>query len=243
MADEVFRDPRLAGLYDALDPDRSDLEPYLALARDLRAHRVLDVGCGTGTFALLLAARGHDVVGVDPAAASVEVARSKAGAERVRWVDGDATAVDVTDRDLVTMTANVSQAIADPDDWATTLTACHRLLRDGGHLVFETRDPAARAWESWTAQATRATRHVVGIGAVTTWTDLLEVDGPLVTFAHCFGFASDGSVVRSVSTLRFRTLEEIEADLGQTGFTALDVRDAPDRPGLELVVLARKGER
>ena len=52
---------------------------------------VLDFGCGTGTFACLLIDRGVGVVGVDPAAASIEVARRKPGADRVRWYVGDAT--------------------------------------------------------------------------------------------------------------------------------------------------------
>lgn len=70
MADAAFAHPRLATLYDPLDPDRSDLDAYLRMAREFGARRVLDIGCGTGVFALLLADEGIDVVGVDPAGAS-----------------------------------------------------------------------------------------------------------------------------------------------------------------------------
>ena len=58
MADDGFEVPRLAQLYDPLDPDRSDLDVYAAIVDELGARSVLDVGCGTGTFACLLAARG-----------------------------------------------------------------------------------------------------------------------------------------------------------------------------------------
>ena len=61
----------MAAIYDALESDRSDLEVYAAIAEELGARRLLDVGCGTGTFCLLLAERGLAVTGVDPADGSL----------------------------------------------------------------------------------------------------------------------------------------------------------------------------
>ena len=37
MADSHFEVPRLAEIYDPLDPDRSDLDAYAALADEFRA--------------------------------------------------------------------------------------------------------------------------------------------------------------------------------------------------------------
>lgn len=79
MADEGFTHPRLAAIYDAVEPDRGDLDAYVRMVEEFGARRVLDIGCGTGVFALLLAGRGIEVVGVDPALASLDVARGSRG--------------------------------------------------------------------------------------------------------------------------------------------------------------------
>jgi SAM-dependent methyltransferase len=240
VPDAIFEHPRLVAIYDALDADRRDLDAYIALVEEFAARRVLDVGCGTGTFALLLAARGIDVTGVDPAAGSLAIARSKPGAERVRWIHGDARALPPMQVDLATMTGNVAQAIVDPQDWDATLGGVHAALRPGGRLVVETRDPARRAWEEWNRAASERTTHIAGVGAVRTWVDVTDVRGPLVTFRSTFVFASDGAVLTSDSTLRFREREEVEADLAASGYVVDGVRDAPDRPGLEFVFVARR---
>ena len=108
VPDAIFDDPRLARLYDPLDPGRSDLDAYMAMVREFGAHSVLDVGCGTGTFACLLAGQGLEVVGVDPALASLDVVRGKPGADAVRWIHGDATSLPPLDVDIAFMTGNVA---------------------------------------------------------------------------------------------------------------------------------------
>ncbi|MFF4492006.1 class I SAM-dependent methyltransferase [Streptomyces sp. NPDC001544] len=240
MADECFGHPRLAAIYDPLDPDRSDLDAYLEMAEEFGARHVLDIGCGTGVFALLLADRGIEAVGVDPASASIDVARAKPGSERVRWVRGDAADLPPLQVDLVTMTANVAQAIVDPGTWQKTLRGAYEALRPGGHLVFETRDPARRAWEEWTREISHRVTEVPGVGSVESWVQLVRKSLPLVTFRWTFVFAADGQVLTSDSTLRFREREEVERDLVTHGYEVEGIRDAPDRPGQEFVFVARR---
>jgi hypothetical protein len=66
-----------------------------------------------------------------------------------------------------------------------------------------------------------------------------DVRLPLVCFRYAYRFP-DGAVVESNSTLRFRGREELESSLTAKGFEVLDVREAPDRPGRELVFVARR---
>ena len=245
MPDAALDEPRLASIYDALDPDRADLDPYLAMLESFGARSVLDLGCGTGVFALMLAARGVEVIGVDPSGASLDVARSKPGADRVTWIHGDASAIPESVRvDAATMTANVAQVFLTDADWHAALAAIQGALRPGGHLIFESRDPDRRVWDEWTEDLTRSTTEVPGVGRVTDWVQVTEVseDGKLVTLESPNLFEADGTTIVARTTLRFRSRAEIETSLIASGFVVDDVRDAPDRPGRELVFIARRGE-
>ena len=240
MPDALFAHPRLAPVYDAFDGDRDDLHAYLRIAEDLRASHVLDVGCGSGCLALLLAQSGRSVTGVDPAQASLAVARSKPGAESVRWIHGDATSLPPIGADVAMMTGNVAQVFLTDDDWSATLRGIRAALRPGGHLVFETRRPSRRAWEEWAVDTGPHLRDVAGIGEVEQRRELTEVALPYVSFRHTYTFASDGSVFTSDSTLRFRSRAEVEESLTANEFDTLEVREAPDRPGREYVFVAQR---
>jgi SAM-dependent methyltransferase len=240
MPDAIFANPRLAGIYDGLDPDRRDLDAYAAMAAEFGASGVLDVGCGTGTLSCLLASRGLDVTGVDPAAASLAVARAKPGAEAVRWLHGDATMLPPLQVDLATMTGNVAQVFTTDEQWSATLRGVRAALRPGGRLVFETRDPARRAWLDWTREQSFTRKHIEGAGVVQSWHELTEVTGELVSFRSFTVFETDDTMLVSDSTLRFRDRAEIAGSLAADGYQLDEVRDAPDRPGLEFVFLARR---
>ena len=243
MPDAIFDDPRLAQVYDPLDPDRSDLDVYVDIALELGATSVLDIGCGTGTFACMLASRGIHVTAVDPAAASLEVARRKPDADNVNWLLGDATTLLALSVDVAFMTGNVSQVFLTDEDWSATLRGIRAALRPAGTLVFETRDPSRRAWEQWTPELTRVAIDIPGHGIVESWEEVSAVDGPFVTFRSMTVFQREDLALESVSTLRFRERSQIEDSLVRAGFESIQVRDAPDRPGREFVFLYTPGTR
>ena len=68
--DHGLRDPAVRRAWTTL------LLPLLPAASSL----ILDVGCGTGSLAVLLAAAGHEVCGVDSSGRMLEQARAKAAA-------------------------------------------------------------------------------------------------------------------------------------------------------------------
>jgi SAM-dependent methyltransferase len=240
VPDLLFEHPRLAQIYDALEPDRLDLDLYEGLVDEFGARIVLDIGCGTGTFACRLARRGLEVIAVDPARASLDVARAKPEAGRVRWLLGDASTLPALQVDLATMTGNVAQVFITDDEWASTLGAVRKALRAGGRFAFESRDPTKKAWLEWNRENTYRCVEIDGVGPVQTWTEVLNESGDLVKFRSTFKFERDGALLTSDSTLRFRSRDEIAMSLHAAGLAVEDVRDAPDRPGLEFVFIARK---
>ncbi|GAA3466063.1 class I SAM-dependent methyltransferase [Nonomuraea roseola] len=240
VPDAIFSHPRLAPVYDAFDGARDDLTAYLDIVEELGADHVLDVGCGTGSLAVMLAESGRTVVGVDPAEASLEIARSKDRTTGITWVHGDATTVQGLGADLALMTGNVAQVFLTDDDWTRTLQGIHAALRPHGHLVFETRRPERRAWEDWAADPAPTVLDVPGSGPVEQRLEVTDVSLPLISFRHTYRFLSDGAVVTSDSTLRFRGREEVESSLAAHGYRVLDVREAPDRPGREFVFVSER---
>jgi hypothetical protein len=64
-----------------------------------------------------------------------------------------------------------------------------------------------------------------------------EVALPLVTFEGSTAIGEE--IMRSTSSLRFRERNEVERDVSRYWFNVLEVRDAPDRPGREMVFLTQ----
>ncbi|WP_340381794.1 class I SAM-dependent methyltransferase [Streptomyces sp. SS7] len=98
-----------------------------------RACDVLDLGCGTGSLALLAAEQGHRVTGVDLSAPMIERARAKLAGRDAVFLLGDAAAPPVGDRRFDTVL--VRHVLWALPDTARALRHWRGLLRPGGRLV------------------------------------------------------------------------------------------------------------
>jgi SAM-dependent methyltransferase len=238
-----YADPRLAEVYDALNPPGAHTDFYLDLAGDVPL-RILDVGCGTGLLACELAVRGHDVTGADPAAAMLVVARRRPGGDVVRWIEADAAGLPASARfDLVIMTGHVFQIFTSDSDVRAALQAARDLLAPGGRIAFETRNPAAREWAEWNPRD--SWQHVDAAGvAADVYYDIRSVDGELVTYETCYRIA--GEDTRTIpETIRFIDQDQVAAFLADAGLTKViwygDWDRSPVSPASpELIAVARK---
>jgi ubiquinone/menaquinone biosynthesis C-methylase UbiE len=214
-----YREPRLARIYDPLNAvaDKHSRAFYLNLA-GTTPKRILDMGCGTGLLACELAMRGHKVTGVDPAVAMLDIAKSKLGAEKVRWINSDAAGFsDSSYFDLIVMAGHVFQVFLDDNEATAALTNLRAHLAEGGKLAFETRNPRRREWADWIPDKTTEQVDVIGVGRVQVYYNIASVDGELVTFETHFQFPTDDTIVTR-STLRFMEQMEVDQLMRRSGF-------------------------
>ena len=234
-------------IYDSVNAYEVDTQPrfYTELATELDATSIVDLGCGTGLITRALAARGHTVVGVEPSALMLDVARRGEHAGRVRWIHGDAGALGAPGADLAIMTGHVAQFFVTDASWRAALVALHESLRPGGRLAFETRNPDAREWEHWT-RAASVTVDDPQAGHIETWSELHRMHDGIASYAVHYAFAATGEELTSRCALRFRTLPELHASLTEAGFTIeraygdWDRRPAGPRSRELIVVAARR---
>lgn len=216
--DEHYVNPRLVALYDLENLRDADTDFYVNLATELNAHRLLDLGCGTGRLTREFAIDDREVIGVDPSPAMLDYARQQPNADRVRWIEGDATALPVLNADLLVMTGNVAQIFLEDVDWITTLSGIHRALRPGGYLAFESRNPVARGCEQWN-KADSYAKFETPYGMIESRVEVTQVVGDRVHFEGHNIFLATGEDIIVASELRFRSCEAITESLKNTGFT------------------------
>jgi SAM-dependent methyltransferase len=191
-----YATPPLAAHYDADYACRPDIPFYLALAQELQAQVVADIGAGTGLLCSRLVEQGHQAIGVEPQATMLSLAKSQPYASDITWIQG--TAADLEDEcaNLILMTGHVAQYFLDQSAWVDVLIQARRALLPGGHVAFEIRNAAVEEWRGWADEAPR------DIGWGTVRGEILQ-DGDLIT--HVDRWSVGDRNWATSETLRFPT--------------------------------------
>jgi len=172
----------LLPIYDPLvkllggDAARREFADQMSLAP---GHRVLDIGCGTGTQAVLIKEYhpGVAVVGLDPDPKALARARRKAGRAgvEVHFDRGFSDQLPYSDASFDRVCCTGVFSLIPPEEKVTTLREVHRVLRPGGSFylvdLFKTPrgsflwrlvKPGLR-FEVWNEDRTIAMMHQAGL--------------------------------------------------------------------------------
>ena len=175
-----FWDDAAASFDDEPDHGLRDAEVRAAWASRLRTwlpaapSDVLDLGCGTGSIALLLAEAGHRVTGVDLAPRMIELARAKLAAANLpaTFLVGDAA--EPSDRAVdVVLARHLVWTLPDPQ---AAVARWVSIVRPGGSLVMVEGRWSSPDGASYTADAPTLPWDG-GVAAA----DLADAVRPLVT--------------------------------------------------------------
>ena len=214
--DRLYDDPDLVQFYDLENGWGPDFDFCAGLAKDARS--VLDLGCGTGELAAKLA-ETCEVVGVDPAASMLEVARARPGGEKVTWIEGDARDLDLRRRfDLILLTGHAFQVFLTPEDQLAALRTMALHLNPRGRFLFDSRNPAAEEWREWVPGVSNWELTHPTLDEVEAWNDASHDPATgIVTYETHYRVVSTGQHFSATSQIRFTARDELENLISEAG--------------------------
>lgn len=190
---------------------------------DIAGLAIADIGCGSGTVTRKLAARGADVVGVEPNAAQVEKAEALGGGPRYLGAPAEATGLDSQSLDVVPFSRSLHHA----EDMDAALREACRILKPSGRIAVLEPDPDGPFTPVMAyvddetavyAQAQAALEAAVAAG-------LLE-RGPALRYATKYRVADVSAMLADLITVDSgRALAEADRGAFEAAFAAAHISD------------------
>ncbi|HTE19694.1 MAG TPA: class I SAM-dependent methyltransferase [Armatimonadota bacterium] len=208
-----------------------DLMPFLTEALELpHGARVLDLGCGRGSFGVRLAQWGYQVTAIDDSAPMLEIARETAAQRGVEIALRQADLRSLPERSVFDGALILDfGTFSDPDN-AAMMRAVAAALKPGGRVVFGTCNPYY-----WSREPRTEHRSMEGTDVIRRY----QFDFPTGTLASRIRFIRPDGERKDLPEARYRayTLPELRGLTGATALADLHIHGQdesgiprPDRP-------------
>lgn len=246
-----FNNQLIVNTYNLHNPITEYKDFFLDFANSVGAEVIVDVGCGTGLLTCALAEQGFKLIGVEPAQPMLEIAQQN-NCLKVDWVHG--LAKDLVDyrADMVIMTGHVAQFHLTNQDWSEALDGIYRTLKIGGYLIFESRNPSVRFWETGKAevdwQSSKDKPNIINdevYGEIRSWFEFISFTENRLEYNLHYDFVKENKTFISHDILRYRSYQELSESLLQKRFKVENVYGFWDKRSVtadspELIFVAKK---
>jgi SAM-dependent methyltransferase len=152
----IYDNPHIAELYDQLETHTHDIELIRRLIAGEGPLKILEPFCGTGRILIPLAVEGHQLTGMDQAAAMLGRARMKASGlpaevqERVTLFAADVVNSDwPRGYELVILGGNCLYELAAPEEQARVMANAAASLKKGGWIYVDNDHMEGELEPSW----------------------------------------------------------------------------------------------
>ena len=230
-----------ADIYDAVYREKNYEQEIEAVARLLNDHatarvrEILDLGCGTGRHATLLAARGFNVTGIDQSEPMLAIARERvampsSGDGKIALAAGDIRNLDLHRKfDAALMMFNVLGYMASNADLLAAFASVRRHLPARALFIFDlwygpalVADPPSNRVKDFKTRVGEVKRAVE--------TEHLPHEQRCDVTVRLTHVATTGEVAQSTTTHKVRYFFPLELDiaLSYAGFRLIEIRSFPD---------------
>jgi len=135
---EGFAEVYSSRKYPEFSKAMADILPKLLEEFGVEGKNLLDIACGEGTFAVKMAEKGFDVVGIDISREQIEIAKEKDVDEEIDFKIQDMRELFFQGRfDVVTCWYDSLNYILDKDELLEVFKGVYNSLRKGGIFVFD----------------------------------------------------------------------------------------------------------
>ncbi|MEO1019080.1 MAG: class I SAM-dependent methyltransferase, partial [Pseudomonadota bacterium] len=195
---------------------RADFDYCRKLAEN--AASVLDLGCGTGELAAILAP-GRAITAIDPAAAMLEIARARPGGDQVTWLEADARSVRLgTHFDLVLLTGHAFQCFLTRAEQQAVLSTIAAHLEPNGRFIFDSRNPSFPGRKERNKEETVQTIQHPELGQIEAWNmSIYDKSTNILSYTNSYRVRSTGDLHSASAQIRYTTQKELAVLLERAG--------------------------
>lgn len=159
------------------------------------------------------------VVAVDPAAPMLEIAKGKAGANRVSWHQSDAKKLRLNRKfDLIVLTGHTFQVFLNEADQKSVLAIILSHLEKNGRFIFDTRNPSITgSKERVRGQVKRSFEHIQ-LGRIETRnSSIYDKDSQILSYENGYEVTESGKMHSAKAQIKYTSQNDVAQIIGDVG--------------------------